>query len=160
MKRKSTMLLSQLVAATVLCLGFGFQQVCAAQATTALPPALADIRFDHVTISVQDLERESEWYTRVLGFKETSRQEHPTFTMRNFRNANFRVDLVKYPGSVRTPANPVYLQQGFVHLALTAPDLPAALAALKALGADVKGGGMVLELHDPEGNEIEIFAQK
>ena len=158
-KMLAKLLTSQLGVVVFLCVG-SFPQASAAQTADTLPAALSDIKVDHVTISVQDMDREAEWYTHVLGFKETSRQERPAFSMRNLRNPNFRIDLIKYPGSTRTPANPVYLQQGWVHLALTVPDIPAALAALKALGTDVKGGGMALELHDPEGNEIEIFAQK
>ena len=125
-----------------------------------LPDALNDIRVDHVSLSVEDLDREIAWYGRVLGFKEANRRATPSMTNVNLRNASFRIDLIKYPGSKRTPADPVYLQQGLVHLALNVPDIPAAKAALVALGVDVKGGATVLIVRDPEGNEIEIFARK
>ena len=125
--------------------------------SNALPSALSDIRADHLSISVEDLDREIAWYGRVLGFKESKRRVTPAMTNVNLRNANFRIDLIKYPGSKRTPADPVYLQQGFAHLAMTVPDLQAARTALVALGADVKSGTGAIVLRDPEGNEIEIF---
>jgi lactoylglutathione lyase len=121
---------------------------------------LGDIRVDHVSISVEDLDREIAWYGRVLGFRETNRRVLPIMTNVNLRNANFRIDLIKYPGSKRAPADPVYLQQGWAHLALNVPDIPAAKTALLSLGVDVKGGNTVLVVYDPEGNEIEIFARK
>jgi catechol 2,3-dioxygenase-like lactoylglutathione lyase family enzyme len=122
---------------------------------------LSAIQSDHISISVEDLDKEIEWYGRVLGFKETNRMTRPPMTNVNLRNGFYRIDLIKYTGSKRTPAEPVYLQQGYVHLALSVPDIPAARAALMALDPDVKpGNGPAIVLKDPEGNEIEIFARK
>jgi catechol 2,3-dioxygenase-like lactoylglutathione lyase family enzyme len=125
-------------------------------------PALSAIQGDHISISVENLDKEIEWYGRVLGFKEVNRMNRPpSMTNVNLRNGSYRIDLIKYAGSKRTPADPVYLQQGYVHLALSVPDLAAARAALMKLDPDVKpGAGIAIVLKDPEGNEIEIFARK
>lgn len=154
MKTVSKMLMSRLGCAALLCTGY-LSHLSAAQTSNAVPPALSNLKYDHVSLSVQDMDREVEWYSRVLGFKETKRLERPNMLNVNMQNANMRIDLIKYPGSSRTPADPVYLQQGWAHLALTVPDVKAAVAALKALGADVKGNA----LRDPEGNEMEIFPE-
>ena len=130
-----------------------------AAADDAVPPALKDLGYDHISISVEDLDKEIAWYTHVLGFKETNRRQTPTFLNVNLRNANTRIDLIKFPGSKRTPADPVYMNQGWAHLGMNVPDLATAKAAFVAMGVDVKGTG-VLVLKDPEGNEIEIFARK
>jgi catechol-2,3-dioxygenase len=78
----------------------------------------------------------------------------------------YRIDLMQFPGSQRPKdASPRYAAQGWVHIAFTVPDLEKALSFLQAAGTDVKGnrGGnnalMNLLLHDPEGNEIEIFSR-
>jgi len=147
-------LVAQLAAATLFCAA-SFAQAPAAPAPAALPEALIGLKYDHVSLSVQDLDREVEWYSRVLGFKEVKRLERPNMVNVNMRNANMRIDLIKYTGSKRTPADPVYMEQGWAHLALTVPDVKAAVAALKALGADVKGSA----LRDPEGNEMELFSE-
>jgi catechol 2,3-dioxygenase-like lactoylglutathione lyase family enzyme len=124
-------------------------------------PALSAIQGDHVSISVENLDKEIEWYGKVLGFKETNRMTRAPMVNVNLRNGSFRIDLIKYTGSKRTPAEPVYLQQGYIHLALSVPDIPAARAALMKLDPNVKpGNGAVIVLKDPEGNEIEIFARK
>jgi lactoylglutathione lyase len=154
MKTPSKIVTSQ-IAAAVLLSAASFAQTSAVPAAGALPEALSGLKYDHVSLSVQDIDREVEWYTRVLGFKELKRLERPNMVNVNMRNANMRIDLIKYTGSIRTPADPVYMQQGWAHLALTVPDVKAAVAALKALGADVKGNA----LRDPEGNEMEIFPE-
>ena len=128
--------------------------------------ALTGLVPQHVTISVEDIDREANWYVRVLGF----RLLPPTDTDPNFVNHHltipgYRVDLVKYKGSSRAaPANPLYLRQGWIHIAFSVPDLRAAMFQLEALNTDVaadnkdaKGVPMRLVLHDPEGNEIELF---
>lgn len=155
MTTKSKISIGRLALGTILLVN-GLSNAVRAQSPGPLPAALSDIRIGHVTYSVQDLDREAEWYTRVLGFKETKRNERPNMSSRNLENGHSRIDLIKYTGSKRIAADPVYLNQGMVHLALTVPDIPTAFAALKALNTDVKGKD-VLILHDPEGNEIEIF---
>ena len=154
-KTPSKIWISQLAAGVLWCAG-SFAQTSTAPAVGSPPAALSNLKFYHVSLSVRDMDREIEWYSRVMGLKETMRLKRPNMLIATVRNANLRIDLIKYTGSMRTPADPVYMQQGWVHLALTVPNTASALAVLKALNADVKGTG-VLTLRDPEGNEIEIF---
>lgn len=157
MKTLSRVAIGQLLAGVLLS-AVSFAQTGAAPVAGSGPAALSNLKYDHVSLSVQDMDREVEWYSRVLGFKETNRVNRGSMLNVNMQNANMRIDLIKWTGSTRTPADPVYMQQGWAHLALTVPDIPAAMAALKALNADVKGmGGSALTLRDPEGNEMEIF---
>lgn len=136
-----------------------------AQASNAQPAPLTGLVPHHVTISVENLDREAEWYERVLGFKLTHRYDtNPDFIVANLNIPGYRIDLVKFKGSVRpAPVDPRYLQQGWIHVAFSVPDLPAAFKQLQALNTDVtadkdaNGVPTRVILHDPEGNEVEFF---
>ena len=130
---------------------------------------ITGIVMDHVTLSVESLDHESDWYERVMGFKVTKRSS-PSADMltRQLRVPGFRIDLIQYKGSTR-PATvvPPYLRQGWVHIAFSVPDLEDALKQLRALEPDVTigsrdGAGVPTRLvvHDPEGNEIELFGRQ
>jgi len=145
--------------------------VCAAQAANPpqaanpAPSAMSTIAADHISLSVGDLEKMSDWYVKVLGFKVVSESKRPTgMVNRQLRNANYRIDLITFPGSARPPRpDPVYLQQGYVHLALSVTDIMGAYNELKAAGATLKPLAdptkppAAIVFQDPEGNEIEIF---
>jgi catechol 2,3-dioxygenase-like lactoylglutathione lyase family enzyme len=123
---------------------------------------------DHATISVENLDRTAEWYQRVLGFKVARRFDtNPDFLLEQLSIPGYRIDLVKYKGSVRpTSVNPLYLQQGWVHVVFNVQDLPAAFKELQALNInaaadkDTNGVPTRLVMHDPEGNEIELVKRK
>ena len=119
---------------------------------------------DHATLSVEDLDKEAEWFERVLGFK-MLRKNGTASTMINEQLAipGYRIDLIKYPGSKRTaPAGAVYLQQGWVHVVFHVDDVALALKQLEALRVESKsvnkqdGVPIQILLLDPEGNELEI----
>jgi len=137
----------------------------AAQAGNTQPAPLTGLVPHHVTISVENLDRVAEWYERVLGFKLTHRSDtNPDFIVANLNIPGYRIDLVKFKGSVRpAPVDPRYLQQGWIHVAFSVPDLPAAFKQLQALNTDVtadkdaNGVPTRVILHDPEGNEVEFF---
>ena len=137
----------------------------AAHAADAAPAALTGLVPHHATISVEDLDRVSQWYVRVLGFKITQRfDSNPDFLLRQLSIPGYRIDMVQYKGSSRPAAvNPRYLQQGWIHIAFSVPDLPAAFKELQALNTDVtadkdaQGVPTRVIVHDPEGNEIEFF---
>lgn len=156
-----------LVVAILVC-WVALGQPGAAQAGSAQPAAVAGLAADHVSISVENLERLSEWYQSVLGFKLAMQSEaNPDFRVRQLTIPGYRIDLIKFKGSKRPEAaSPRYADQGFVHIAFNVPDLSDTLKQLQAWKADVaeekdaKGLLHHLLVHDPEGNEMEIFSRK
>jgi len=136
---------------------------------SSTPTALTGLVPEHVTISVENPNRESEWYVRVLGFTVAPHSDtDPDFLNWHLSIPGYRIDLIKYKGSARpAPANPLYLKQGWIHIAFSVPDMAAAWKGLQALNTDVaannkdaKGIPTRLVVHDPEGNEVEIFTRK
>jgi catechol 2,3-dioxygenase-like lactoylglutathione lyase family enzyme len=163
----SKMLTVQFIAGMLFC-GVALSQPGMAQASDVQPEPLTGLAPDHATISVENLDRVAEWYERVLGFKVANRFDtNPDFVLEQLSIPGYRIDLAKYKGSVRpAPANPIYLQQGWVHVVFNVQDLSAALKVLQALDVnltadkDPKGVPTRLVMHDPEGNEVEVVTRK
>jgi catechol 2,3-dioxygenase-like lactoylglutathione lyase family enzyme len=163
----ASMLAVQFVAGSLLWVALA--QSSAAQAGNSQAAPLTGLAPHHVTISVENLDREADWYVRVLGFKAKPRNgSNPDFLNRHVIITGYRIDLIQYKGSTRpAPVNPLYLRQGWIHIAFSVPDLPAAFKELQALNTDVradnkdaKGVPTRLVVHDPEGNEIELFSSE
>jgi catechol 2,3-dioxygenase-like lactoylglutathione lyase family enzyme len=137
-------------------LSVAIPRIAPAQVTGLVP--------DHATLSVENIEREAEWYQRVLGFKLLPPDAgDPNFLNWHLMIPGYRIDLVKFKGSKRpAPVDPIYLQQGWIHVVFHVEDVATAYKQLQALhvepkvGKDAKGELIQLLLHDPEGNEIEI----
>jgi lactoylglutathione lyase len=139
------------------------------------PSVLDHMEPDHATISVQDLDKERDWYMKVFGFKVLKHMTNPTSEVLMMKMPGYRIDLLKQQGSSRPPAKlPQALQQGWLHVVFSVPpsEVEQALEVLKARGTDVKpstlsvqanaehkGAIWLLQLHDPEGNELEIVAR-
>jgi catechol 2,3-dioxygenase-like lactoylglutathione lyase family enzyme len=164
-EKVSQMLAVQFVA--ILLCWMALSQPSAAQSTQAAP--LTGLAPHHVTISVENLDRVSDWYVKVLGFKPEPRSgKDPDFMVQRESIPGYRIDLIQFKGSARpAPANPIYLRQGWIHIAFSVPDLPTALKELQALNTDVradnkdaKGVPTRLVVHDPESNEIELFSRE
>lgn len=118
---------------------------------------------NHATASVADLEKESEWYRRVLGFHEIHRfQGSPDFQVLQMGIPGYRIDLVWQKGSSRPHDARGPFQQGWLHVVFETPVIDAAYKRLMDLGTDVKADRNAqatitrLVFHDPEGNELEI----
>jgi catechol 2,3-dioxygenase-like lactoylglutathione lyase family enzyme len=117
---------------------------------------------DHATASVADLDKESAWYGRVLGFREVSRFQGPDFEVRHLGIPGYRIDLAWQKGSSRNHAAKSYQQQGWLHVVFRTDTLEADYRRLMELGTDVRADKNSesrvsrLILHDPEGNELEI----
>ncbi|MFF1747429.1 VOC family protein [Streptomyces mirabilis] len=127
--------------------------------------------FDHVGLSVADLDTQRRFYTEALGFQ----QEHCT----EFRDAHIRIALLRAPGGAglelteRAGSTPQRFTdafdgagvQGYFHWALTVADLDTAMAAAAAAGARTvttpaaaaRPGIRFAYLADPEGNLIELL---
>jgi catechol 2,3-dioxygenase-like lactoylglutathione lyase family enzyme len=145
-----------------LCSGAALcQPVLAAEAQ---PPPVSGLVPDHATLSVENIEREAQWYERVLGFKVYSKSEiNPDFVNWHLVIPGYRIDLIKFKGSKRPPkGESVYLQQGWTHVVFHVENVADALSALQALHVEVdvskdnKGTPIQIRIDDPEGNEIEI----
>lgn len=138
----------------MLC-GFGARAWGQADGTDANPLKLSP---HHVTASVADIEKEAEWYERVLGFKEVRHlKDGANFELRQLGIPGYRIDLSWRKGSTRGQG-----EQGWFHVGFKSPAIEADYKRLQELGTDVKanrndkGGLAQLVFHDPEGNELEI----
>ena len=91
-----------------------------AEQLPAMNPAITDaapvsgLTPDHITLSVEDIDREADWYVRVLGFTlESKGNPRPEAIRIRLTLSGYHIDLIKYQGSKRpAPVNPLYLQQG------------------------------------------------
>jgi len=152
---------AQCVIAALLC---GVAHAAQPAADAAQPGPVTGLVPDHATLSVENVEREAEWFERVLGFKPLSKSStNPDFINWHLVIPGYRIDLVKFKGSTRpAPLGSPYLQQGWTHVVFHVEDVAAALKTLQALKVDVvvgkdnQGTPIQLRIHDPEGNEIEI----
>jgi len=131
--------------------------------------------FDHVGLSVADLEVEQRWYQKTLGFSEVV--EHfelaqPPVRTVILQHANgTRVELIERKGATRARAFTDPLDaassEGYSHLALDVDDLDKVFAALSTGGGAgvwppapaVKPGARFAYVKDPEGNLLELIQQ-
>ncbi|PWI19391.1 glyoxalase [Streptomyces sp. Act143] len=132
---------------------------------------MSTVTFDHIGLSVADLDRQCRFYAAAFGLHETHRDEIP--------GAGIRIALLSGPGAVavefteRAGSVPQHFSgplegagvQGYFHWALTVDDLEAALGAAVAHGARVvsppararRPGIGFAYVADPEGNLIELI---
>lgn len=168
MAKKPSVLSPVQFAAGIFMFWAALAQTGIAQGGNTPTPPLTGLVPDHATISVENLDRVAEWYERVLGFKVVHRFDtDPGFVLEQLNIPGYRIDLVKYKGSARpAPVDPVFLQQGWVHVVFNVQDLSAALKQLQDLNVnltankDSDGMPTRLVLHDPEGNEVEVVKRK
>jgi catechol 2,3-dioxygenase-like lactoylglutathione lyase family enzyme len=141
---------------------------CGAAAGQSPEPAHINpmqLRPDHLTASVANLDKEVAWYERVFGMSATvSHNRGPDFKVVHLSlGAVYHIDLAWQRGSVRQKeAN--YFRQGWEHVVFTTPAIEAAYKRLIELGTDARpdrnAQGLIWRIfvHDPEGNEIEMVA--
>jgi lactoylglutathione lyase len=127
--------------------------------------------FDHVGLSVADLDTAATFYERALGFAPEFPFELGPYPIRGLmmtHPSGMRLELFGHAGSApgiqgATPIEALAVR-GYGHFALAAPDIGAVFAAALAVGArPVKEPGPSPEpgvrfafLADPEGNLIEL----
>lgn len=128
--------------------------------------------FDHVGLSVADLDTMAEFYTRVFGFEEEARF---AVAAAGLRGAMLRtpdglgLELLERAGSVDRPAagDPEHalLLRGPGHWAIAVADVPARFAEFTSAGArevwsprpaPPPAEGLMAYLADPEDNLIEL----
>jgi catechol 2,3-dioxygenase-like lactoylglutathione lyase family enzyme len=123
----------------------------------------------HATISVADMEKETAWFERVLGFH---REDEPipapqsaTIQLRHMTIPGYRIDLFWQKGSVRRRQVSGGMEQGWFHVVFKTPAIDADFKRLMDAGTDVTANRNAqsaitrLVFHDPEGNELEIVPQ-
>jgi catechol 2,3-dioxygenase-like lactoylglutathione lyase family enzyme len=122
----------------------------------------------HATAEVADIDKETNWYESVLGFKEIQRfKTGPDYELRQMGIPGYRIDLLWQRGSVRPSAGKSVPNQGWLHVVFKSPIIDAVYKVLVDKGTDVKAFRNAqpstaitrLTLHDPEGNEVEILPQ-
>jgi catechol 2,3-dioxygenase-like lactoylglutathione lyase family enzyme len=132
-------------------------------------------RFDHVGISVADLEKAAEWYCRTLGLSVETQFAVTGTDLRGtmLRHASgYRIELLHRPGSVQglQPASALAAAgtRGYGHICLCVEDVDGEFDKLIAAGATVRmppspsprKGARVAFVADPEGNLIELLDRK
>lgn len=130
--------------------------------------------FDHIGLSVSDLDAMTAWYRRALGFT-----IEVTFTLEavGVRGAMLhaangaRLELLEHPGSAaHEPADPLeaMLIRSYGHWAFAARDIDGMFRQLVDAGARVvwaprpappPAEGRMAYLTDPEGNLIELVTR-
>lgn len=132
--------------------------------------SILELQPRHAAISVANLRLETDWYVEKLGFTmpSTPQMGGPNQKIQGVQLTmpGYQMHLIQYEGSTRakTPSPP-FLAQGYLHIAFSVADLDKAYSFLQAAGTDVTGmrdkdGKMrTLVLHDPEGNQIELFSR-
>lgn len=158
-KRMSGFLTAALLVGTAVSGAARAQQPAANDA-----PPISGLVPDHATLSVENLDVEQQWYTRVLGFKILRKMDsNPDMINEQLAIPGYRIDLIKYKGSIRPPAgSTVYNNQGWVHVVFHVQSVAKAVAELDALHVKPfsvnKENGVPIQilLRDPENNEVEV----
>ncbi|WP_344015301.1 VOC family protein [Pseudonocardia xinjiangensis] len=134
--------------------------------------AMSVFVFDHVGLSVTDLDVERLFYARALGMTEVEESfEMPEAQVRSTilrAESGLKIELVERGGSAAQEfADPFDAAgtQGYFHWALYVADLDAAFRDLLAAGAQavsgpangVRPGMRFAYVKDPEGNLLELI---
>ena len=137
--------------------------------TESLTCAIGPLRPHHFGISVPNLEAAIAWYERMLGFSVEERLHiakipaHIAFVKRG----DFRIEIFEVAGAAPLPddrrvPNLDLKTHGNKHMCFEVPDVPAAVAALRAAGADIAfeltvDGNPTAFVRDCAGNLIEFL---
>jgi len=126
------------------------------------------IRFDHVAITVRDMQRSVAFYRDLLGFDVLGQllvNEGRTKLV-YLRSGGAYVELFEYRDhDAETAVGVPDTVGGFKHLALQTDDVDGLAARLKAAGIeftldplDAEGGVRLAFFRDPDGNLLEIVS--
>lgn len=132
-------------------------------------PLLPVLRPHHFGISVPDLDAAIDWYGRMLGFALESRMAIEKIPARIafVRRGSYRIEIFEVPGAAPLPEtrrvpNLDLRTHGNKHMCFEVPDVPQAVAALRAQGADIAfelavDGNPTAFIRDVCGNLIELL---
>jgi catechol 2,3-dioxygenase len=120
-------------------------------------------KLGHLVYEVSDIERATRFWTEVLGFHVSDRNEKGMVFLRNGTD-HHSIGLVEVTGEKRAPGG-----LHFSHLAMEVADMDAlfkARAFLQARGVKLTfegrkgpGGNAGIEFEDPDGYTFEIYTQ-
>jgi catechol 2,3-dioxygenase-like lactoylglutathione lyase family enzyme len=150
---------------------------CASQQAVGrdTPPIVSQAgpRFDHVGVSVADLDLEQLWYQQVLGFDTVIEHfelvQPPVRTVILQHPNGTRIELIERKGSARARVfrDPLDAAstQGYGHWSVDVDDLDRVFAALSTGGGvavwppapAVQPGARFAYVKDPEGNLLELI---
>jgi methylmalonyl-CoA epimerase len=126
------------------------------------------IRFDHVAITVQDMDRAVAFYRDLLGLEVLGQLflEDGTIKLVFLRSGGGCVELFEYRDQdAATAVGVPDTVGGFKHLALQTDDVDGVAARLKAAGVaftleplDAVGGVRLAFFRDPDGNLLELVS--
>lgn len=127
------------------------------------------MRILHTMLRVGDLDRSVQFYTKVLGMRELSREDYPAgeFTLAFLgygEKSNSTVLELTYNWGV----SQYELGTAFGHLAIEVPDVYAACEKMRAAGGKIireagpmnAGTTIIAFLEDPDGYQIELIGAK
>jgi catechol 2,3-dioxygenase-like lactoylglutathione lyase family enzyme len=125
-------------------------------------------RFDHVAITVHDMERAVGFYRDLLGFEVLGQLllDDGNFKIVYLRLGEAHLELFAFRGAATETAVGVPdTVGGFKHLALQTSEVDAVAARLKAAGVtftvepmDAAGGVRLAFFRDPDGNLLELVS--
>ena len=120
-------------------------------------------RIDHIELIPADFERSFAFYTDILGFREKSRVRvgmPPLEEVSYMALGDTTLELMRVDDPAPAPKQP--WRSGYRMMALEVDDMEAALSFLQEKGVAVTWGPQTMgttkraEIHDPDGNPIEI----
>ena len=140
-----------------------------ARSSPGAQSAVGALRAHHFGISVPDLDAAIGWYGRMLGFLLEERLFMAKIPARIafVKRGDFRVEIFEVEGAAPLPEdrrvpNLDLKTHGNKHMCFEVPDVPAAIAALRAAGADIAfeltvDGNPTAFVRDCAGNLIEFL---
>ena len=122
------------------------------------------IGFDHIGLTVKDLNKSTEFYTKVLDFKEGKKFEYAErgMTIQFLNTGGVQLELFGHSKEV-SEAEKKPLQTGVAHIAFEVENLNETYEKLKARGVEFEReprvammGQRIVFLKDPDGNRLEL----